>query len=359
MLILLILSKAFVNFGKNHLSCFVAHSLSNRAAALLLLAFVASPVVAADPGKPNVPAPTLGGKQFWSDELLFRDWRIQRNVLTANYRLLDENDVRRAWGTFADCRAKLEEIKRERSLPPMRGRVVILLHGLGRTRSSTRHMAKYLAEQGNLTVLEFGYASTRAEVAEHAKSLASVIAHLDGVDEIDFVAHSLGNLVIRHMLGDETEQTEGHRADPRIKRIVMLAPPNNGAKLAQLLADSKLFKSIAGPTGAELGPHWAELERHLAVPTCEFGIIAGGRGEHADAHGDEHGRNPLLQGDDDLIVAVPETKLPGASDFLVLPALHAFMMDEPKVQEATLSFLLHGYFESADRRHPLGKGTAD
>ncbi len=313
---------------------------------------------AADPGKPNVPAPTLGGKQFWSDDLLFRDWRIQRNVLTGNFRLLDENDVRRAWGTFVECRAKLDEIKRERSLAPMRGRVVILLHGLGRTRSSTRHMAKYLTDQGGLTVLEFGYASTRADVAEHARSLASVVAHLDGVDEIDFVAHSLGNLVIRHMLGDEIEQTEGHRADPRIKRIVMLAPPNNGARLAQLLADNKLFKSLAGPTGTELGPQFAQLEKHLAVPACEFGIIAGARSEaHAEGKGDEHIRDP--HGDDDLIVAVPETKLPGASDFLVLTALHTFMMDEPKVQEATLSFLLHGYFESADRRHPLGPSGAD
>jgi predicted alpha/beta hydrolase family esterase len=321
-------------------------------APLLVFAFANARINAADPGKPNVPAPTLGGKQFWSDELLFRDWRIQRNVLTGNFRLLDENDVRRAWGTFVDCKAKLDEIKRERGLAPMRGRVVILLHGLGRTRSSTRHMAKYLAEQGGLTVLEFGYASTRADVAEHARSLASVIAHLDGVDEIDFVAHSLGNLVIRHMLGDEVEQTEGHRADPRIKRIVMLAPPNNGAKLAQLLADNKVFKSLAGPTGKELGPQFAQLEKHLAVPVCEFGIVAGVRSE---GKGDEHGHGSSAQSDDDLIVAVPETKLPGASDFLVLPALHTFMMDEPKVQEATISFLLHGYFESADRRQPLPK----
>jgi pimeloyl-ACP methyl ester carboxylesterase len=325
---------------------------------LLVLIGAAWPAaaMAADPGKPNLPAPTLGGKQFWSDELLFREWRIQRNVLTGNFRLLDENDVRRAWGTFVACEAKLDEIKRERGLAPMRGRVVILLHGLGRTRSSTRHMAKYLTDQGGLTVLEFGYASTRADVAEHARSLASVIAHLDGVDEIDFVAHSLGNLVIRHMLGDEIEQTEGHRADPRIKRIVMLAPPNNGAKLAQLLADNKLFKSLAGPTGAELGPQFAQLERHLAIPACEFGIIAGARGE---GHADKKGEGPTAQGDDDLIVAVPETKLPGASDFLVLPALHTFMMDEPKVQEATLCFLLHDYFESIDRRHPLGAGGAD
>ncbi len=330
----------------------------HRLAAWFLI-LVPAIAVAADPGKPNVPAPTLGGKQFWSDELLFRDWRIQRNVLTGNFRLLDENDVRRAWGTFVECKAKLDEIKRERGFAPMHGRVVILLHGLGRTRSSTRHMAKYLTDQGGLTVLEFGYASTRADVAEHARSLASVVAHLDGVDEIDFVAHSLGNLVIRHMLGDEIEQTEGHRADPRIKRIVMLAPPNNGAKLAQLLADNKLFKSLAGPTGAELGPQFAQLEKHLAIPTCEFGIIAGARGEgRADAKGDRQGHAPTAQGDDDLIVAVPETKLPGASDFLVLPALHTFMMDEPKVQEATLSFLLHGYFESIDRRHPLGAGGA-
>ena len=318
----------------------------------LFALLVCGAIVAADPpepaAKPNVATPTLGGKQFWTDELLFRDWRIQRNTLTTNFRLLDENDVRRAWGSFADCRVKLDEIKRERSLEPMRGRVVILIHGLGRTRSSTRHMAKYLAEQGHLTILQFGYASTRGDVGEHAKSLARVIQNLDGVEEIDFVAHSLGNLVIRHYLGDEIERTEGHRADPRIKRIVMLAPPNNGARLAQLLADNKLFKSIAGAPGAELGPRWAELERHLATPACEFGIIAGGRGE-------DHGRNPLLQTDDDLIVTVPETKLAGAQDFLVVPALHTFMMDEPKVQEATLSFLLHGYFESADRRHPLGR----
>jgi pimeloyl-ACP methyl ester carboxylesterase len=324
---------------------------------LLLFIVTARMVMGADPGKPNVPAPTLGGKQFWSDELLFREWRVQRNVLTGNFRLLDDNDVRRAWGTFVDCKAKLDESKRQRALAPMKGRVVILLHGLGRTRSSTRHMAKYLAEQGGLTVLEFGYASTRADVAEHARSLASVIAHLDGVDEIDFVAHSLGNLVIRHMLGDEIEQTEGHRADPRIKRIVMLAPPNNGAKLAQLLADNKVFKSLAGPTGKELGPQFAQLEKHLAIPTCEFGIIAGARGEgRTDAKGDAQTHTPAAQGEDDLIVAVPETKLPGASDFLVLPALHTFMMDEPKVQEATLSFILHGYFESAERRHPLAKG---
>ena len=298
--------------------------------------------------KPNVPAVTFGGKQFWTDELLYRQWRIQYNVLTANYRLLDESDVRQAWGTFAECRARLDQIRRDQHLPPMRGRVVILLHGLGRTRSATHGMAQYLAKTGNLSTLEFGYASTRAEVADHAKSLARVIQNLPDVDEVDFVAHSLGNLVIRRYLEDVKEQSRSKPSGPRIGRIVMLGPPNNGAHMAQLLGDNKFVIALAGPPATELGPGWPELAKHLATPDGEFGIIAGSRA-------DQKARNPLLQGGDDLVVAVSETKLPGASDFLVLPVIHSFMMDDPKVQEATLRFLDRGYFISAEQRSPIPK----
>ena len=128
----------------------------------------------------------------------------------------------------------------------------------------------------------------------------------------------------------------------------MLGPPNHGARMAQVLGENKLFLSLAGKPGAGIGPGWPELEKHLATPDCEFGIIAGSRA-------DEKPRNPLLQGGDDMVVAVPETKLPGASDFFVLPVVHTFMMDEPKVQQATLRFLQHGYFVSADERQPIAK----
>ncbi len=47
---------------------------------------------------PNLPAKTLGGTQFWSDVLVQRDWRIQRNAWTGHCRLLDGQNVRRAWG---------------------------------------------------------------------------------------------------------------------------------------------------------------------------------------------------------------------------------------------------------------------
>src|SRR5262245_24703007 len=71
---------------------------------------------AADGAAPaNLATPTLGGMQFWQDELLFHAWRIQRNVFTGHYRLLDDHDWRQAWGTFDECQARLEDSKRERS----------------------------------------------------------------------------------------------------------------------------------------------------------------------------------------------------------------------------------------------------
>jgi pimeloyl-ACP methyl ester carboxylesterase len=364
----------------------------NRRSFLTMLAALTAPLralYAADPAsptptaesqgyamKPNLPTPTWGGKQFWTDELLFHDWRIQRNVFTGGYRLLDEDDIRKAWGTFDECRARLEQIKREKSLPPVTGKVVILLHGLARSRGSTRHMAKRLRDEGKLTTLQFGYASTRAEVAEHAKSLSYVLENLPQVEEINFVAHSLGNIVVRRYLGGHLGEVkssdtktgaasaslplppgegrgEGGSStgspplpDARIKRFVMLGPPNNGAMLADLLADNSFFKALAGPPGKELGPKFAELQRHLATPACEFGIIAGGKG-------DDRGRNPLLHDDNDLLVKVSETKLAGARDFLIVPAVHTFLMDDPKAQEATLRFLLRGYFVTENERQPI------
>jgi hypothetical protein len=126
----------------------------------------------------------------------------------------------------------------------------------------------------------------------------------------------------------------------------MLAPPNNGAEFARKFADNKLFQAIWGKSGLELAHAWETLEQHLAVPACEFAIIAGGTGESS-------GNNPLLTGDDDFVVSVEETKLPGANDFAMLPVLHSLIMDDPKAREYTLRFFRNGYLIAADERHPI------
>lgn len=49
-------------------------------------------------GRMNVPVVTFGGMQLWNDEILHGGWRVQRNIETQHCRLLDADNVRRAWG---------------------------------------------------------------------------------------------------------------------------------------------------------------------------------------------------------------------------------------------------------------------
>ena len=47
---------------------------------------------------PNVPFPTMGGKVFWNELAECKGWRLQKNMITQHCRILDPDDVRRAWG---------------------------------------------------------------------------------------------------------------------------------------------------------------------------------------------------------------------------------------------------------------------
>jgi pimeloyl-ACP methyl ester carboxylesterase len=285
--------------------------------------------------------PTLGGVQFWTDELFFHRWHIQRNVVFGKFRLLDGDQRQHAFGNYDDCRAALQEIKRQRGLPAMHGTVVVTLHGLGRSRQSMAAMVEYLEEQGGYTVLSMGYASTREGIDAHAAALVSVIRNLEGVEQIHFVAHSMGNIVIRRAM----QMLAGSEHPRRFGRFVMIGPPNQGAALATMIGDNSFVQAVVGEPCDELGRLWPWVERELAVPPCPFGIIAGGRGN-------DTGFNPLLPGDDDGVVTVQSTRLAGAADFVLLPVWHSFMPSERAVQEHALRFLRSGQFGSAANSEP-------
>lgn len=306
------------------------------------------PEARAGAGRINLAVPTWGGMQVWLDELVLHDWRIQRNMLTGHYRLLDGDDRRHAWGSFEECRARLTRLAAERHIEPMHGRVVVVLHGLFRTRSSMKKLVRYLRDEGKLQVVEVSCPTMLGSVADHAKSLDRVLRHLDQVERIDFVAHSLGNLIIRRWLAEVREQSpEGESpAEARVERIVMLAPPNQGAELAEKIIPVDLGQKKFGAVVNELAFSWDALEAKLATPRCEFGILAGGRG-------DDKGYNPLIAGDDDMVVAVASTRLAGARDFRLVPVWHTFMMNDERIQRYTLEFLSHGYFESEAERQPI------
>ena len=81
----------------------------------------------------NLEGPTFGGKQLWTDELVFHEWRVQRNTLSGHCRLLDDKNFRKAWGSFEHCRKQLEAAPRPTPrLSPanrMKNRYAILSRG--------------------------------------------------------------------------------------------------------------------------------------------------------------------------------------------------------------------------------------
>ena len=47
---------------------------------------------------PNINFPTMGGILFWNDLARCNGWRMQQNTITQHIRILDPDNVRRAWG---------------------------------------------------------------------------------------------------------------------------------------------------------------------------------------------------------------------------------------------------------------------
>lgn len=280
---------------------------------------------------------TLGGRLFWGDVEFFRGWRIQQNVFSKHFRLLDEADHRHASGTLEECQARLAEIRKERNLPPMQGRGVILIHGITRSSKSMKALAKAIEAEG-FTPIPFDYPSTQVPVPESAEYLHRMICSLEGLDRIDFVVHSMGGLVVRSYLA-------GHD-DPRLGRLMMLGVPNRGAEMADLLKRNFLFRAVLGPAGQQLVSHPEGLISGLPIPRLEFAVIAGARGT-------PEGWNPLIPGDDDGTVTVASTRLPGAVDFLTVPALHTFMLSNSAAVEASVRFLTTGRLRADEPAQPI------
>ena len=293
----------------------------------------------------NLPTWTMGGKQFWTDYRHFHGYRIQKNAVTGHHRLLSPSNTRLAWGNLQGCQQRLGEIAEDKDLQPVRGHVVIVLHGLTRARSSMQSLSKYLAEHTDAHVINVSYASGRDGIEGHTAALASVIEHLPEAQSIDFVGHSMGNIIVRYYLG-----TRGH--DPRFRRMVMLAPPNHGSQLATWLKKNLLFKTVTGSAGQQMGATWEEIHDSLATPEFEFAIIAGAPGQRGGLS------NPLIKGDNDLIVSVNETRLAGASDFWQGELWHGTMMYNRDVQQAVTRFLNDGYLIDADKKQPVTSDLA-
>ena len=210
------------------------------------------------------------------------------------------------------------------------GECVVLLHGLARTPSSMKPMASTLRDRGYL-VVNVAYPSRKKTIEELAPlAVNSGVSECPTDGDIHFVAHSLGGILLRYYLEQETL--------PRLGRVVMLAPPNQGSEVVDRLRYFPGFSVLNGPAGAQLGTDEGSLPLSLGPVEFDLGVIAG-----TDTF------NPILSqylpNPDDGKVSVESTKVDGMSDFIQVPYSHPFIMKAPMVIEQTVEFIESGHFD--------------
>ena len=136
-----------------------------------------------------IPFFTFGGKQLWADEFICAGHRIQQNVVSGHHRLLDPDDVRLAWGTWDQCKERFDRLKEAKDLRVPSRHLVLLLHGVFRSKDSFGPMTRALRRAG-YDAEPVNYPSTRRDLASHAAQIARILERSEGVDKVSFVCHS-------------------------------------------------------------------------------------------------------------------------------------------------------------------------
>ena len=212
---------------------------------------------------------------------------------------------------------------------------VVLLHGLGRTAHSMSPVAREAKRRG-YAVLNLGYPSRTASVADLAEHVAhSIQRFAPEAPALDFVTHSLGGILLRVAVG------AGLIPLDRIRRAVLLAPPNQGSEAADFMVRVPLLRRVPGVALGELGIGADGVVARLGRVSFECGVIAGSRTV-----------NPILSlvipGPDYGKVAVARATASGVRDFLVVPHSHPFIMRAAGVHRQIFHFLAHGHFTPAE-----------
>lgn len=207
--------------------------------------------------------------------------------------------------------------------------VVFLLHGIGKGPYDMALVERALRRRG-YEVVNWQYPSRKKSLENIADLLHERMQKYDG-RRVSFVTHSMGGIVVRTYLNKYKPANPG--------RLVMIAPPNQGAFLADLFGNWLAYRLILGPAGQQLRQGEQGACASAGSPCCEFGIIAGGTGR-------ARGMNPLVPGDNDGTISVECTKLDGAKDFLVLPYAHVHIQFMPRTVRNVISFLESGKFDT-------------
>jgi pimeloyl-ACP methyl ester carboxylesterase len=201
---------------------------------------------------------------------------------------------------------------------------VVLVHGLWYGPVSLALMARRLEQRGFQTHC-FSYPTIRNSLATNARALFDYAQGLHA-DELHFVGHSLGGLVILRMFDEWTGLPPG--------RVILLGSPVRGSAAAGKITRLKVTRPFVGQarTALEYGFSHSPAGR-------ETGVVSGTR---------SLGLGRLIEPlplPHDGTITVAETRLPGATDQIELPVSHTGLAMSTRVISAIESFLRQGRFD--------------
>lgn len=203
---------------------------------------------------------------------------------------------------------------------------VVYVHGLWLPGEESLLLKHHLAQEFALELHWFRYFGASETMSDITARLKDFVRDLAS-PEVHLMGHSLGGLVIYRFLERFSELPPG--------RVVFLGVPCVASRAAQHAGRFAPLARLMGPAVTE--ELLTERERRW-THARPLGIVAGsqplGLGQFL-AHFDE---------ENDGTVAVSETRLPGASDHIVLPVSHLGMLVSARVAHEAGAFLTQGHF---------------
>ncbi len=205
--------------------------------------------------------------------------------------------------------------------------LVVYVHGLWQRGAESVWLRRRLARDLEAETRVFSYPSVRGGLAESALALEKFLRDTRA-DTVHLVGHSLGGVVILKLFE--------HRPALPPGRIVLLGSPLGGSRTGRNLARLPLGSKILGRIIRE---EVLVERRRFWDGSRDLGIIAGDSGFGL---GRLVGR---LDGPSDGTILTEETRLDGATDHVVLPVGHTWMVFSAAVARQVGAFLGTGRFQ--------------
>jgi pimeloyl-ACP methyl ester carboxylesterase len=208
---------------------------------------------------------------------------------------------------------------------------VVFVHGLWLTGSESLFLRRRLARDHGFECHAFRYPTVSAtinDIVERLRGFVREIVTRERPTELHFVGHSLGGLVLYRYFERVGSALPG--------RVVFLGVPAVQSRAAQRVAQIAWAAPLIGrPVAEELA---TPCDPRSWTFKQDLGVVAGTRPVGLGrffARFDE---------DSDGTVAVAETRIAGATDFVALPVSHMGMLLSARVAQQAGAFLARGRY---------------